>query len=567
MSDILTLTLRRLRAPIIALISVYAISIGGLVAMPGNDPLGNPWQMSVFDAFYVMTYTATTIGFGEVPFPFSYAQRFWMTVSIYLSVIGWAYTLGSVFALSQHPAFRIAMGRYRFESRVGRMTDPFYIICGYGQSGRRLAAAFDHIGYCTVVLEINPERARAHLVLSTEQASALLIADARAPDVLESAGLKQPNCAGLVALTSDDLVNQAIVIGARALAPERKLLARVKTIAAQQTLEEFGGVIVVNPFDTFGVNFGMALSQPESLRLEDLMTGVPGSDPPPHLSLPRGHWVISGYGRFGRAVAQSLEKAGLSWKAIDVDPLQCGEEGIVGSGIAEDALRKAGIEEAVGLVAGTDVDAVNLAVIATARRCRKKKLFVAIRQNAVGNRALIDAARADLEFVQSQLMTNEVLQLLTTPLLNRFLLLARAQPNAWAVGVLGRLRDVLGNVVPHTWAIRCDPTLVGMQHALEEAPQPPLRLAHLLFDPDDRSRHMKAVPMFMISKGREIMLPEDTQPLLGGDVILFAGQGGVEGLQRRTLDDDVTVDYVRSGLEVSRTWLGRLLAKPQSPTG
>ncbi len=37
MSDILTLTLRRLRAPLITLISVYAIAIFGLVLMPGVD--------------------------------------------------------------------------------------------------------------------------------------------------------------------------------------------------------------------------------------------------------------------------------------------------------------------------------------------------------------------------------------------------------------------------------------------------------------------------------------------------------------------------------------------------
>jgi hypothetical protein len=39
----------------------------------------------------------------------------------------------------------------------------------------------------------------------------------------------------------------------------------------------------------------------------------------------------------------------------------------------------------------------------------------------------IHAARADMEFVQSVLMTHEIVQLLTTPLMNRFLLLARRQ--------------------------------------------------------------------------------------------------------------------------------------------
>jgi voltage-gated potassium channel len=560
MSDILVLFLRRLRTPFIALISAYAIAIFGLVLMPGVDPQGNPWRLSLFDAFYVMSYTATTIGFGEVPYPFSYAQRLWMTVSIYLTVIGWAYTLGSIFALTRHPAFRQALGRYRFDKRVRRLTDPFFVVCGYGQSGRRLVAALDEIGFATVVLEPDPDRARAHLVLDTRQPSALLIADARSPEALESAGVRMPNCAGLVALSSSDETNQAIVIGARVLAPELPVLARVKSPGARETLEAFGDVTVVNPFETLAANFGMALAQPDTLRLEDWLTGVPGDKPPPRIEAPRGHWVIAGYGRFGHCMAAALEAAGLTWKAIDLDPAHCGEDGIVGSALAEEALRKAGIDEACGLIACTDIDANNLAIVSTARRL-KRRLFVVIRQNQVGNRSLIEAARADMEFVQSALMTNECLQLLTTPLLNRFLLLARKQTNVWAVGVAGRVRDAAGERVPHTWSIVCDPALLGARHALVEKPEPPLTLAHLLADPDDRLRRLKAVPLLLLASGRDVLLPEEHTPLRAGDRILFAGEAGVEGLQRRTLSDDGAIDYLRTGREPPRTWLGRRLAR------
>ena len=489
MSDILLLILRRLRAPIITVITVYAIAIFGLVLMPGVDPQGRPWRLGLFDAFYVMSYTATTIGFGEVPHPFSYAQRLWMTFSIYLTVIGWAYMLGSIFGLARQPAFRAAVARQRFEASVRRITDPFFVVCGYGQSGRRLVAALDEIGFATVVLESDPERAQAHLVLDTRQPSALLLADARAPDALDVAGVRMKNCAGLVALTSGDEINQAIVIGARVLSRRLPVLARVKSLGARETLETLGHVMVVNPFETFAFNLGIALAQPDILRLEDWLSGVPGEKPPPRVEAPRGHWVVAGYGRFGHAVAVTFEAAGLEFKAIDIDPAHCGEDVIVGSALAEEVLRQAGIDDACGLIAGTDVDANNLAIVNTARRL-KRKLFVVIRQNQVGNRSLIEAARADMEFVQSVVITNESVQLLTTPLLNRFLMLARGQSNAWAVGVAGRLRDVVGDIVPHTWAITCDPALLGARHALVEAPEPPLTLANLLQDPADRLRRL-----------------------------------------------------------------------------
>ena len=81
----------------------------------------------------------------------------------------------------------------------------------------------------------------------------------------------------------------------------------------------------------------------------------------------------------------------------------------------------------------------------------------------------------------------------------------------------------------------------------------------LLADPDDRLRRMKVVPLLLLTKGRDLLLPEEHAPLHPGDRILFAGEQGVEGLQRRTLTDDGVIEYLRTGHEPPRTWLGRLL--------
>src|SRR5262245_6369650 len=158
MSDILFLILRRLRAPLITVIMVYAISVGGLALIPGQVPDGGREPMSIFHAFYVMSYTATTIGFGELPYPFTDAQRLWVTFAIYLSVIGWAYTLGSVVALANDAPFRAMVRRSIFNWRVRHVGEPFYVMCGYGQSGSRLARALDRLGSYLVIIEPSRER-------------------------------------------------------------------------------------------------------------------------------------------------------------------------------------------------------------------------------------------------------------------------------------------------------------------------------------------------------------------------------------------------------------------------
>ena len=58
------LVLRRMRVPLIVLIVIFAVSVLGLSLIPGQDAQGRPDRMGIFDAFYFMSYTATTIGFG-----------------------------------------------------------------------------------------------------------------------------------------------------------------------------------------------------------------------------------------------------------------------------------------------------------------------------------------------------------------------------------------------------------------------------------------------------------------------------------------------------------------------
>src|ERR671913_145027 len=122
------LILRRMRVPLIVLIVIFSVSVLGLTVIPGQDAEGNPIPMGFFDAFYVMSYTATTIGFGEIPFPFTYNQRMWVTVTIYLTVIGWAYAIGSLLALLQDRAFRQALALQQFRRRVARLREPFLLI-------------------------------------------------------------------------------------------------------------------------------------------------------------------------------------------------------------------------------------------------------------------------------------------------------------------------------------------------------------------------------------------------------------------------------------------------------
>jgi Trk K+ transport system NAD-binding subunit len=571
MSDALFLILRRLRAPLIALIVVYAISVGGLALMPGVAPDGTPQRMSIFHAFYVISYTATTIGFGELPSPFTDAQRLWVTFAIYLSVIGWAYTLGTVVALANDAPFRTMLARSIFNWRARGIAEPFYILCGYGQSGARLARALDRLGNRLVIVEPNTARSARIAIQDYATPPLTLAADARLPDVLEDCGIRKPECLGLIALAGEDGVNQAIAIGARVLSPSIPIVAQAKSDVARVNLESFGGVVVINPFETFAFNLGVALRAPEIVQIEDWLTATPGSPCPVRTRPPRGRWMLVGYGRFGRAIGKVLDGEGIEWRAFDPGIAETSSDPHLLHGeYTERTLNEGGIATADVVVAGTDSDSVNLGVATLARRARPD-IFVVIRQNHMQDRALVEAAHADLKFVQSELMVNECLQVLKTPMLGRFIAELRAADSAVALATLERVQREVGEGAPRAWTFDCDVLQPGMFYAFFQRAGSPFKLARLVADPTNPSERLRAAALMLERGSKRIVLPEEETLLKPGDRILFVGDDIARRLQQRYLTEVGTIAWVCSGTEptrglVFRWWEKLSRDKSEAPT-
>ncbi len=158
MHNLIYLLLRRMRVPLIVVILAYAISILGLVLAPGVDDRGMPWHMSFFHAFYCVSYMGSTIGFGEIPYPFSDAQRMVVTVAMYVTVISWLYAIGTLFAVIQDPAFKRVLAYTTFTRAVRRLQEPFYLVCGLGDAGQLILRELTEDGIRCVGLDRNDQR-------------------------------------------------------------------------------------------------------------------------------------------------------------------------------------------------------------------------------------------------------------------------------------------------------------------------------------------------------------------------------------------------------------------------
>lgn len=559
MNSIFFLILRRMRAPLILIIATYAVAVLGFTLMPGVDSEGQPWQMSLFEAFYVVSYTATTIGFGEIPYPFSQAQRLWMTGSIYLTVIAWFYAIGRIITLVQDQNLRLAITVSRFSRNVRLLHEPFYLICGYGETGGQLAAALDSKGIRVVVLDIAQDRINELELQDYQSLVPGLCADAKLPDNLINAGINHPLCRGVAALTSDDLANLAVAIAVKLLNPQLPVLCRAENRETAANMASFGTDQIINPYELFGKHLAMEVHALGSYLLHEWLTGAPGTSLPSPACPPIGKWIVCGYGRFGKAVVENLNREGIHTTIVEARPELTGcDDCIVGSGTEAGTLAEAGIADAVGIVAGTDNDINNLSIVMTALELNPN-LFVVIRKNKNFNAPLFDKFNADITMQPSNIIAHECLAYLVTPLLAQFLLLAHEQSNAWANALISRLVGSLGEQVPETWDITLSsPQATAVVNHLGHGK--PLSLEMLTRDPANRDRQLPLVPLLLLRGRQTLLMPEAETTLELDDRILFCGTPAAKASQPLLLINRKALGYVIDGTEMPDGLIWRWLS-------
>ena len=108
----------------------------------------------------------------------------------------------------------------------------------------------------------------------------------------------------------------------------------------------------------------------------------------------RDHYIICGFGRVGRRVAEEFRQANAEFVVLDFSAAAkeaAAEEKVLfieGNGTNDDDLRAAGLERARGLVAASDDDADNLYITLSARAAKPDMLIVARASNEEASKKL-----------------------------------------------------------------------------------------------------------------------------------------------------------------------------------
>lgn len=544
MSNIIFMALRRLRRPLILLIMVYAIATLGMTMIPGVDDQGNVWHMSFFHAFYFVSFMGSTIGFGEIPYPFTDTQRLWVLCCIYISVVAWLYAIGNMLSLVQDPAFRHAVTYQAFTRTVKRFNSPFYIICGYGDTGKLLAQGLTDLSFHVVVLDANQETLNQIQLSNFPQTVISLKSDVTTPENLLVAGIKHKHCAGVISVTEDDHTNLKVAVTSKLLNSQLPVVCRSEINDEANNMQSFGTDNIINPFDTFAEYLALAMHNPVLYVIQNWLISQHN---PQRLWLtpPKGRWIICGYGRFGKAVHAYLKAQGASITIIDENPSdnKAPRNTIIGRGTEANTLHQANITEADGIVVASNDDANNLSTLITAKELNNT-VFTIGRVNREENDLLFVKAKTDLIMRRSQIVANLILTRISKPLVNQFLKQARSLPQETLEQLVTDIRELTHYTPPVTWRLTINEKYSpAIRQAMHENKK--LQLHHL----GKNLKHKEKANCLALMLKREdqffLLPPADTE-ILANDQILFCG----------TKEASAYTKYIANNIELLEDKLG-----------
>jgi len=224
---------------------------------------------SWFDGFYMVVTTFSTIGYQEVH-PLSHAGRLFNIVLILCGVALVFLGIGSLTQALLEFSLRNFFGRRKMEREIERLSE-HYIICGAGRVGRSTARELARKPVPFLIIEQNETKA-AHVANDW----LMLVGDATQEAILRQARIHRAR--GLVAATTTDATNLYIVLTARSLNPNLKIIARASEEDAEKHLLKAGANSVVSPYHFVGQRIAQSFLRPHVVSFLDTATTHLGMD-------------------------------------------------------------------------------------------------------------------------------------------------------------------------------------------------------------------------------------------------------------------------------------------------
>jgi len=549
----LWIILQRMRLPFVVILVTYTIAMIGLILIPGMDDNGDVYHMSIFDAFYFVTYTATTIGFGELPYALTHYQKIWVSMSIYLTVLGWFYGIGALVSLLQDKLFISEIAIARFQYSVKNIKEDFVIVLGYNEATSEIIRRMLLAGMRVVVIEKEQTKADYLMLEGFVPNVPVLVKDAHNPTSLEFAGIKSKHCKGVISLFQSSVLNLRMTLSSKLLNPNVNVVVKATTQEETDNLLDSGADIVDNPFKIISYQLEMALKAPSLFKLENWLYKTDTLESKT-FSIPNSDIVICGYGRLGENLYSMFVKNGIEPTVIEIDKERVNVakyNGVIKiiNGSADDHmyLEQAKIKDAKLVIIATDDDTTNLSILSTIKRFNSDAIIIA-RENEITDFSIFSHAKIDHLYIPAKILIHKTTNAISNPLSDKFIRVITYKNEQWGQKLLVELIKTIG-IDPITFELNITKKESYELFNYLKDSNNTITLGVLKSSRRDRTQRNNIVPLFIQRENSEILLPDDSTELELNDKILFACDNNAKEDLEYIANNAYEFDYIVNGIE------------------
>ena len=224
---------------------------------------------TLLDGLYMTIITMTTIGYGEIK-PLSEFGRIF-TIFLGLASVGiGGYAISTMAAFIVEGDFQRLLRGSKMDKEIAKLKDHI-ILCGVGSVGNQIASELFKTGTPFVAVDAD-ESALSHLQRLGDVLC--ITGDATTDEPLRLAGVERAK--GLIVALRDDKDNAFVILSARTLNPNLRIVARLVEEENAEKLRRVGADEIVSPDNIGGMRMASVMIRPTVVTFLDEMLNVSG---------------------------------------------------------------------------------------------------------------------------------------------------------------------------------------------------------------------------------------------------------------------------------------------------
>ncbi|MGB0863512.1 MAG: potassium channel family protein [Saprospiraceae bacterium] len=247
---------RRIRIAFYLLFGIITVGIIGFMFIAGY---------SLMDAFYMTVITLSTVGYGETRV-LDFNGRLFTSFLIIFNLGIFAYAISSITSFLIEGDFKLLLKDYRVYEEIKKLEN-HVIICGLGRHGHEVMTELNRQGVPFVIIEKGHEKIEE---LQKEGDFLYIEGDGTNDDILEDAGIDKASA--LISTLGEDADNVFIVLSARQLNPDLRIISRAFNKKSEAKLYRAGADYVVLPERVGGFYMATMVEKPDVIEFMSLVS-------------------------------------------------------------------------------------------------------------------------------------------------------------------------------------------------------------------------------------------------------------------------------------------------------